>query len=376
MAMTRAAPSPAQAPASTSSWLAQRSRGKCPPGAVLLHAPSFAFQAPGGGENQLIQTGRHLEELGVPVRLFSGWTDRLHTARLLHLFGMSREGLELARAARGVGIPVLLSPICWYEPRAMAALEPHPVRRLASLGGWALRRIARVVPSWRRELLRLADLVLPNSLSEATQLVRLFGVARARIRVVPNGVLPSIGSASPELFHRRWRAGPFVLHVGRIEPRKNTLNLIRAIGPLGVPLVVIGAAPPGQKRYENECRRAGHDQVLWLGRLDHHDPLLASAYAAARVFALPSWFETPGLAALEAALAGCTVVITPYGSTRDYFGDFVEYARPNRIAQIRRAVSKCWDERPDPRLAQLIANRYLWPRVAQITAEVYEEAGR
>ena len=48
---------------------------------------------------------------------------------------------------------------------------------------------------------------------------------------------------------------------------------------------------------------------------------LASAYAAARVFALPSWFETPGLAALEAGLAGCAVAITPYGSTRDYFGD-------------------------------------------------------
>ncbi len=77
-------------------------------------------------------------------------------------------------------------------------------------------------------------------------------------------------------------------------------------------------------------------QVIWLGRLDHHDPLLASAYAAARVFALPSWFETPGLAALEAALAGCAVVITPYGSTREYFGDLVEYARPHRPARFGR----------------------------------------
>jgi len=358
------------------SWLASRSRGKCPPGAVLLHAPSFVFQAPGGGENQLIQTGRHLEELGVRVRLFSGWTDRLETARLLHLFGMSREGLELARVARAVGIPVLLSPICWYEPRALAALETHPVRKLASLAAWGLRRIAPVIPSWRRDLLRLADLVLPNSRSEATQLVRLFGVARERIRVVPNGVLPSAGSASPELFHRRSRVGPFVLYVGRIEPRKNTLGLIRALGPLGMPLVVIGAAPPGQERYEEECRRTGRDQVVWLGRLDHHDPLLASAYAAARVFALPSWFETPGLAALEAALAGCSIVITPYGSTRDYFGDLVEYARPDRVAEIRRAVSKCWDDGADPRLARLIANRYLWPTVAQITAEVYDQAGR
>jgi len=372
--MKRVASSPPGAPASTTSWLASRSQGKCPPRAVLLHAPSFVFQAPGGGENQLIQTGRHLEELGVPVRLFSGWTDRLESARLLHLFGMSREGLELARVARAVGIPVVLSPICWYEPRALAALERHPARKLASLAAWGLRCIAPGIPSWRRELLRLADLVLPNSRSEATQLVRLFGVARERIRVVPNGVLPAAGVASPKLFRERWPGGPFVLSVGRIEPRKNTLGLIRALGPLELPLVLIGEAPPRHRRYEHECRRAGGDGLVWLGRLDHHDPLLASAYAAARVFALPSWFETPGLAALEAALAGCPIVITPFGSTREYFGDHVEYARPDRVAEIRQAVSKCWDDGPDPRLARLIVNRYLWPTVAQITAEVYDQA--
>ncbi len=374
--MTRSASSPAKEPVSTMAWLATRSRRKCPPGAVLLHAPSFVFQSPGGGENQLIQTARHLEELDIPVRLFSGWTDRLETARLLHLFGMSREGLELARVARKVGVPVLVSPICWYEPRALAALEAHPARKLASLAAWGLRQITPVIPSWRRELLRLANRLLPNSRSEATQLVRLFGVARERIRIVPNGVLPSIGLASPDLFRQRWQAGPFVLYVGRIEPRKNTLGLIRAIGPLKMPLVIIGEAPPGHERYGEQCRRAGRDQVVWLGRLDHHDPLLASAYASARVFALPSWFETPGLGALEAALAGCAIVITPYGSTRDYFGDLVEYARPDRVAEIRRALAKCWDDGPDPRLSRLIANQYLWPTVAQITAEVYDQAGR
>jgi glycosyltransferase involved in cell wall biosynthesis len=116
--------------------------------------------------------------------------------------------------------------------------------------------------------------------------------------------------------------------------------------------------------------------VSWLGGLDHHDPLLASAYAAARVFALPSWFETPGLAALEAALAGCPIVITPFGSTRDYFGDLVAYARPNRVAEIRRAVWRCWNEGPDPRLARRIATHYLWPTVAQLTAEVYDQVTR
>jgi glycosyltransferase involved in cell wall biosynthesis len=370
--MRRLAASPARAAASTSSWLASRSQPRSPAGSVLLHAPSFAFQAPGGGENQLVQTGRHLERLGVPVRLFSPWTDRIEDARLLHLFGMSREGLALARVANSRKVPVVLSPICWYEPHALAALETRPGRRLASLAAWGLRSIAPGVPSWRRELLQRALRVVPNSRAEANQLIRLFGVRGWRVRVVPNGVLPAIGAASPDLFRDSWGDEPFVLTVGRIEPRKNTLGLIRATRPLDLRMAVIGEAPPGFESYERECRSAGGDRVWWLGRLDHHDPLLASAFAAARVFALPSWFETPGLAALEAALAGCAVVITPYGSTREYFGGLVEYARPNRATEIREAVWRAWRTGPDPRLARLIAH-YLWPRVAELTAEVYDE---
>jgi glycosyltransferase involved in cell wall biosynthesis len=374
--MTVASSTPSKGALSIESWLATRASGSCSPGAVILHAPSFAFQAPGGGENQLIQTGMHLEELGVPIRLFSPWTDRLETTRLLHLFGMSREGLELARVAKARGVPVVLSPICWYEPRALAALATDPTRKLVGVAAWGLRSLVPAMPGWRRELLKLADMVLPNSRSEATQLIRLFGIGHERIRIVPNGVLPSVALAGPELFRAEWGADPFVLFVGRVEPRKNTLGLIRAMRQTSLPLVVIGEAPPGCDRYQEECRRAGGDCVTWLGRLDHHDPLLASAYAAARVFALPSWFETPGLAALEAALAGCSIAITPYGATRDYFGELVNYARPDRPAEIGRAVLKCWVDGPDPRLSRRIASHFVWPKVAQVTAEVYDQIAR
>jgi glycosyltransferase involved in cell wall biosynthesis len=340
---------------------------------VLLFAPTASFQAAGGGENQLIQTGRCLESLGVKVRLFSPWTDRIDRARLVHLFGMSREGLELARVARARNVPVVLSPICWYEPRAMLALESDLPARLKSLGGWSLRLAFPRLPSWRRELLSLADTVLPNSPSEAAQLVRLFGVDRRRVIIVPNGVSSSMGESRPELFRRHFGDQPFVLTVGRIEPRKNTLGLIRAVRALGRKLVVIGQAPPRFGDYARECSAAGSDCVSWLGQLDHDDPMLASAYAAARVLALPSWFETPGLAALEAGLAGCPVVVTPYGSTRDYFGDLVEYARPHRVDEIAQAVQTCWERGSDSRLARLIATRYLWINAAEKTAEVYDQ---
>jgi glycosyltransferase involved in cell wall biosynthesis len=357
----------------TAAWLASRSQGPFPAGSVFFHAPTPAFQSPGGGENQLVQTGRGLEALDVPVRLFSGWTDRIQHARALHLFGMSREGLELATIAKSRRVPVVVSPICWYEPRALWTLEPSLRRRLVALGGWSLRRAAPAWPSWRRTLLHLADRILPNSTAEAGQLARLFGVDPVRFTVVPNGVAPAFGWASPKVFHERIGDFDFILFVGRIEPRKNPLALIRAARDLGLPLVVVGDAPPRFEEYERLCRREGGDRVVWIEGRDHQDPLLISAYAAARVFALCSWFETPGLAALEAALAGTAVVVTPFGSTREYFGGHAIYARPDRIKEITAALSRAWREGPSSGLAAHIASNYLWDQVARTTAEVYEQ---
>lgn len=352
--------------------MADRLSGPMPEGCVLVHAPSFAFQAPGGGENQLVQTSRHLESLGVPVRPFVPWTDRLEGARLIHLFGMSREGLELARVARSRGVPVVLSPICWFEPRALAALAPSLARGALDVAKWAARRAIPRMPGWRRELLALSDAILPNSVAEARQLMALFGADRARLHVVPNGVDPRFAEAEPEGFRASHGDGEFALYVGRIEPRKNVLGLIRGARIAGMPLVTIGAAVPGHEGYLAACRREGEGIATFLPRLDHDGPVLSSALAAARVFALPSWFETPGLAALEAGLAGRAVVITPYGCTREYFGERVEYARPGEDREIARALIRAWDRGPDGALAAHIAANFTWSAVAGATKEAYD----
>jgi glycosyltransferase involved in cell wall biosynthesis len=363
----------APAPAAADDWLAERARAAMPPGAVVVHAPATAFQSPGGGEVQLARTARHLDALGVPVRPFGPWTDRLRDARLLHLFGMSREGLALARHARAIGLPVVLSPICWFEPRALAALAGSPARAALDLAKLGLQAAMPRRPGWRRELLRLADRVLPNSHAEARQLARLFAVEPRRFRVVPNGVELGFAEADPSAFRERIGLDRFVLFAGRVEPRKNPLGLIRALRPTGLPLAVVGGVVPGHERYAARCRREGEGFVRWASRLGPDSPLLASAYAAARVFALPSWFETPGLAALEAALAGAAVVITPYGCTREYFGARARYARPDRPREIARAVLSAWEEGPAPGLGPHVRSRYLWSEAARRTAEVYDE---
>ena len=354
-------------------WLTLRSQGQLAPSRVVFHAPSHVFQAPGGGENQLVQTGRALEAIGIDVRLFSPWVDRLDDARILHLFGMSVEGLELARVAKARSISVVLSPISWHEPQSIFALAGSTSHAIRDFVKWGVKAVFPRAPSWKRALLTIADAVLPNSRAEAEQLVKLFGLDASRIEVVPNGVDPRFAEASPEKFRiATGLTGDFVLYAGRIEPRKNVLRLIEAASLAGLPLVVIGGATPSQSAYFQACQDAAGSDTHILPAVDHDDPLLASAHAAARVFALPSWFETPGLAALEAGLAGSALVVSPYGCTKEYFGTSAVYPRPGNRRDIARSLTQAWKAGSDPELKARILKHFLWTNTAQRTAEVYD----
>ena len=100
--------------------------------------------------------------------------------------------------------------------------------------------------------------------------------------------------------------------------------------------------------------------------------MLASAYAACNVFALPSTFETPGIAALEAALAGAKIVITPHGGTRDYFNNMAEYVNPYSVESIRAGIVASLESKKSNTLQQHIKNEFLWNRVAEKTLAVYK----
>ena len=101
--------------------------------------------------------------------------------------------------------------------------------------------------------------------------------------------------------------------------------------------------------------------------------MLASAYAACDVFALPSLFETPGIAALEAGLAGAKIVITPHGGTKEYFGEMATYVEPLEVRSIRDGIREALEAKKDLRLRDHIAGHFLWKHVAEKTREVYDD---
>src|SRR5690349_1458825 len=77
---------------------------------------------------------------------------------------------------------------------------------------------------------------------------------------------------------------------------------------------------------------------------------LPALYRRARVHALPSLRESPGLATLEAALEGCRCVVGIHAPVEEYFGDEAFVCDPEDEASIGRALRGAWDAPASDRL--------------------------
>ena len=339
---------------------------------VCLAGKLTALAAPGGGEVQLAAMARRLPAAGVAARLWRPWEDALGEFDCLHLFGSLPEHLELVRAAQRAKVPVALSTIAWFDVGSVWRQPRWLGFRLTATAKYLARAAVPRMPSWRRKLYHAVDLLLPNSQAEAEQLIRYFGVPQSKIHVVPNGADERFGEAAAADFARLAGGRGFVLYAGRIEPRKNQLNFLRAMRGTDAPIVVLGDVVPGHDDYLARCRRAAGEHVRFVGQLRHDDPLLSSAYAACGCLALCSWFETPGLVALEAGMSGVPLVLPARGCAREYFGGWADYVEPGDLRGIRQKVLAALQKPRSATLAGIVRRRYSWSAAAEATREAYE----
>ncbi|GAB4259836.1 glycosyltransferase family 4 protein [Thermincola ferriacetica] len=337
---------------------------------VAFNAPQTFNQVIGGAEIQLLKTKKALEELGVEVHLFDQWEMKVTDFDLVHNFTGDPSTYPLCSHVKKAQVPLVVSTVYWPVLEYYLFSDTGKKQKLLALGYHFFKKIFSAGDLQRR-IYHMADILLPNSATEAKQVARDFGVELNRSFVVPNGVDRRFADAKPDLFYRRYGLKDFVLCVGRIEPRKNQLSVIRALKGTGIPLVIIGEPAYKPHPYYEACLREKDDSVHFLGYISHDDPLLESAYAACHTFVLASWYDTPGLVALEAGLAGARVVITGKGTTRDYFADYVRYVDPRSVRDIREAVLAACGEPKNDLLRNHIMQNFLWENVGQKTLEAY-----
>lgn len=327
---------------------------------VTLVGRLDAGVAMGGGEVQLFATLAALRERGIEARLWTPETNE--SGDIVHFFGCFPCFDGISRWARALGTPTVFTPI--FTQRG--SVEEMPWKAFRH------KYISRKFQKGVAEAIHASRAICGTSEWELAKVRAYFGEPLPPMHRLPNGVEARFSSGEAQLFRNHFGIPEeFVLSVARIERDKGTFELIQAMRGSPRRLVVIG--PEGRKKYAVMCRAAAGPNVTFLGSIPHDDPRLPAAYAAAKVFALPSAGETFCLAAAEAVCAGCPVVLGNAWRPQEIFGDAcvpVGYSP----SSIRAGIDSAWDSGSVPDdFRQAFAAQMSWQALAAQLEAIYSD---
>ena len=306
------------------------------------------------------------------------------------LGGVWTYALELSRALAAHGVEVTLAtqgapltPDQWTEARAVSGLTieqstwklewmDEPWDEVKAAGEWLLELEARYCPDvvhlnsyshgalpWTRPVLvsahscllswweavhgeelperstryrwevtrglRAAGRVVAPSLDLLGALERNYGPLQ-RASVIPHG-------RRAEDFLPSQVREPFILSSGRLWDEAKNVAALETVAPgLNWPVLVAGET---QHPLGGGVRMR---HVRLLGRLSLKE--LAECMSRASIYALPARYEPFGLSALEAALAGCALVLGDIPSLREVWEDAAVFVTPDDSDMLSRALRR------------------------------------
>jgi glycosyltransferase involved in cell wall biosynthesis len=232
-----------------------------------------------------------------------------------------------------------------------------------------------------------ADAVTAVSAAVGDSLVRDYGVARQRVRVVPNGAdLPNEDGEWPEARTIRAEMGtgmfrPLWVVAARLEEQKGHAVLLDAlvrVRQMNLDFVV-AIAGDGSLRKSLEERVMGlglHGRVRFLGQVEEVGPWLLAADAVV----LPSLWEGLPLSLLEAMARGRPVVASAVGGIPEavedgVHGRLVPPNDPKALAEALAGIHRMADAARQMGLrgAERVRERYTWQKVVENFEAVYDD---
>jgi glycosyltransferase involved in cell wall biosynthesis len=264
--------------------------------------------------------GARLIETGLPLDWTASRPDEIETAGSL-VAGLARE--------HRADLVHLNSP-------ALAAFAKLPAPAIAvchsCLATWWDAMRTGPLPAdfaWRTGLTargyRNVDALIAPTAAFAEATARLYGLA-APPMVVRNGRSSQPGSAEPQ-------HPPFAFTAGRLwDEGKNLAAVDRAAARLSIPLLAAGPTQ-GPNGASIELKH-----VRPLGQLPERE--VRNELAAQPIFVSVPYYEPFGLAVLEAAQAGCALVLSEIPTLRELWDGAAAFVRPQDEEEIAAAVNR------------------------------------
>ncbi len=368
---------------------------------VAVVAEQLFGPVPGGIGRYVRALARHLPETarreGGRVR----WVVGRHPPQRLVAAGLGPEVTVALRVPgrvvtrtwvdlRRPGLPAgLLASVDLVHATSAAVPPPGGLPLVATVHDVAFRHYPDAYPAAGRRfheraaaiVVAEAARVLVPSAATARDLTDLYGLEPGRVTVTPLGAeLPGHDlRASRRLLAELGVAGPFLLAVGTLEPRKNLPRLLAAFASAADELPdhhLVVAGPVGW----GPALRPTSDpvRVKLAGPVD--DAMLHGLYALADGLAYPSLYEGFGLPVVEAMLHGTPVLTSDRSSLPEVAGDAALLVDPldeGAIAKgLVRLVTDATLRARLVRSGRARAERFTWPATAAATWAAYQEAAR
>lgn len=240
-------------------------------------------------------------------------------------------------------------------------------------------------PSWQA---KFSDRIIAVSESTKNDLAKRYSIDPAKIEVIYSGISPMIKRPTQErldMFRRQ--AGlpeKFILFLGKLEPRKNVVGLIKAFNVLkssgGPPaggddihLVIAGSKGWLCKDIFKEAEKSPYrSQIIFKDYIS--DEARPFYYGLASVFVYPSFFEGFGFPPLEAMACGTPVVVSNNSSLPEVVGDTGLLIDPYNVSDMAEAIRNILeDQRLRDNLIQkglARSQQFSWQKCAEKTLEV------
>jgi glycosyltransferase involved in cell wall biosynthesis len=299
-----------------------------------------------------------------------GGAPDLTVAPLARLWSQARLPIELRRRRPDLFFaPSHVVPFL-APGRALTTVHDLAYERFPTAYGRRQRAYLRLTTRWA---VRRCEVLLTVSESTRRDLVSWYGADPARIRVVPPGLAPPGPAAPGPRLGELGIHGPFALHVGRVEPRKNQLAALAAVER--VPgLTLVSAGPVVDEVIAARLRASGRAVVL--GSVSDADRERLYADASALIF--PSLYEGFGFPVLEAMARGLPVVTVPTSSLPELGGEAVLYADgPHDVEGLATALERVLGDRALRRRLVAAGRRraggYSWERTASGVGDVIRQ---
>ncbi len=214
-------------------------------------------------------------------------------------------------------------------------------------------------------------------------LMRLYNIPREKIRVIYEGKnLPTIVSnsiTSKIINSFGLEFGKYLIFVGRIEIRKNIINILQAYEMLREhfkiteKLVLVGKEGYGWEEIKQKIdEHYFREDIIITGFVSDEEK--SALMRGASVFVFPTLYEGFGLPVLESQQLGVPVVTSNSSSLKEVSGNGALLVDPQKPSEIAKAINELLTNKEVSRdiVQKGVDNldRFDWKRAGKLTARV------